>query len=307
MQTLEQDLTDFFSYLRFEKGVSDNTFDGYQRDVRRFILWMQQQAIHQWSELDEQGITQYVKAIRNKGRAPATIERMMIALRVFFRFLQREERVDRIPAILLGAVQREKGLPRVLSLKEVEALIAQPISDDFVGARDRAILEVLYSSGLRVSELCDLSIYDIVEESFLRVRGKGNKERVVPLGKQALDAIDRYFSFRDEVATTIEVLFVTERGKRLSRQEIWKRIREYGKKAGVFRSIFPHLLRHSFATHLVQRGADLRVVQDMLGHEDIGTTDKYTHLRSKEIQDAFQLAHRRYTDSNRLFSKPQDD
>ncbi len=182
-------------------------------------------------------------------------------------------------------------IPDILSLSEMECLLKQPNPDSAKGARDRAILEVLYASGLRVSELCQLKIED-VDDAYVKVNGKGGKEKVVPIGKKAIAAIDYYLSFRD--GTNQNALFISNKGKPIHRVGVWKMVKRYAMQAGIRKNIFPHTFRHSFATHLLDNGADLRVIQEMLGHASIDSTDRYTHISCKHLHEAFQKFHPRH-------------
>lgn len=203
-----------------------------------------------------------------------------MAIKAFFRFLKREGVVEVNVAMYLDSPKLWQLIPEVLSLKEIEALLE--ISE--IGQRDRAILELLYGSGLRVSELCGLKMQD-VDDTFVRVRGKGGKERVVPIGTRAIEALDAYLAHRDDEQGW---LFLSKRGKQLDRTAVWKRIKVMAERAGITKTISPHTLRHSFATHLLDGGADLRIIQEMLGHSSIGTTDRYTHVSHKRLQAAFE-------------------
>lgn len=184
-------------------------------------------------------------------------------------------------------------IPEVLQIEEVDLLLAQPQREDRIGARDKAMLELLYATGMRVSELCALRLNDL-SDTFVKVRGKGKKERIVPVGKKAIAAVDHYLlHFRGEIRAETDPLFITSRGNPVDRMTVWKQVKMYAEKAGIAKSISPHTLRHSFATHLLEGGADLRLIQDMLGHEDIGTTDRYTHVSGGRLRAAFKAFHPR--------------
>jgi integrase/recombinase XerD len=218
---------------------------------------------------------------------------MLAAAKVFFRFLKKEGEISLDLGRYFESPKIWQLIPEVLSCEEVESLLAQPKVDDFQGARDRAILELLYATGMRVSELCALRICDL-NDTFVKVRGKGKKERVVPVGRKAIEAVDYYLThYRTEVKEDNAPLFVSPRGKPIDRVTIWSRVKVYAKSAQIGKSISPHTLRHSFATHLLENGADLRLIQDMLGHEDIGTTDRYTHVTGNRLKTAFNKFHPR--------------
>ena len=281
----ESYICDFLSYLGAEKGLSINTIRAYGRDIRSFCKGAKK-------GVDEEGVIRYLEERKEKGDASSSIYRSLISLRLFFRFLKREGLIDRDPTRLLESPKMWQLIPEVLTIKEVEALIKAPDPSHEEGMRDRAILETFYATGIRVSELCALDIYDVGEKS-VRVIGKGGRERIVPIGEEAIAAIDRYLgSYRDDKGEK-GALFVSKRGKRLNRTYLWERVKCYAKKVGIEKEVSPHTLRHSFATHLLENGADLRVIQEMLGHADIGTTERYTHLSKKGLFEAFDRFHPR--------------
>lgn len=282
-------LRDFEVFLRSEKGVTSNTVSAYLSDLALFVG----HAKVSLEACGEAEIYAFLAHLQNAGYASASIARALVTLKVFYRFLVRERRIEDPTALLVGP-KLWQLIPDVLSIEEIERLIALPAIETFEGARDRAILEVLYGAGIRVSELCSLGIYD-VDEGALRVMGKGRKERVVPIGRSALDAIDNYLTrFRHRFDSEKEqALFVSTRGKRIDRVSVWKKVKEYARLAGIAKTISPHTFRHSFATHLLDRGADLRIIQELLGHATIGTTDRYTHISAKRLQEAFIQHHPR--------------
>lgn len=219
--------------------------------------------------------------------------RMLVAIKVFFRFLKREKIISLDLGCYFETPKIWQLIPEVLQVEEVDLLLAQPKDDDRIGSRDKAILELLYATGMRVSELCGLCLNDL-SDTFVKVRGKGKKERIIPVGKKAIAAVDHYLlHYRGEIREENGPLFVSAKGKRVDRITIWKQVKMYAKQAGIAKSISPHTLRHSFATHLLEGGADLRLIQDMLGHEDIGTTDRYTHVTGGRLRNAFKAFHPR--------------
>lgn len=231
--------------------------------------------------------------LKDQAYATASRSRALIAIKVFMAFLKREGILKENVSEHIETPKLWQKIPAVLNCEEVEALLKQPDITTLQGARDKAILEVLYSSGLRVSEVCTLGIYDVADH-FVRVRGKGSKERLVPLGKKASDAIDEYIGkFRPETEEDKSPLFLSSRGKKMDRQAIWSMIKQYAKQAGITKNISPHTLRHSFATHLLDNGADLRIIQDMLGHASISSTDRYTHVSKAHLRAAFESCHPR--------------
>ena len=234
---------------------------------------------------------------KNKGIAPISISRRIAAIRMFHRFLARERILKADPTTLIDSPKLWKKIPDTLSLNEVELLIAQPDPRDFQGARDRAILESLYATGMRVSEATNLKASNInLDIGFLRCIGKGNKERVIPLGKKAIASVNRYLEFSRPhflKKKTSEFLFINRSGNKLSRQSIWKLIKRYALQAKIKKPIKVHTLRHSFATHLLERGADLRSVQEMLGHSSISTTQIYTHIDKDRLKKIHKMFHPR--------------
>lgn len=207
---------------------------------------------------------------------------------MFFRFLKREKRVDHNPTLFLESPKMWQLIPEVMTEEEVSKFLEAPGRDDFVGARDRALFHLMYASGLRVSEVCGLNVGD-VSDDFVRVKGKGGKERIVPVAEAAIKELDHFLvNFRQEGEGAI---FTTERGSRMSRISVWGRVKFYAKKIGLVKEISPHTLRHSFATHLLENGADLRIIQELLGHANIATTDRYTHISHKHLHAAFEKFH----------------
>lgn len=232
----------------------------------------------------------FFRLFKERGYASSSLCRTLVAIKVFFRFLKREGIISLDPTLHLDSPKFWQLIPEVLTIEEASRLLAQPYPRTSTGARDKAILETLYASGLRVSELCGLNIQDVGDDA-VRVKGKGSKERIVPIAPSALSAIDHYLGkFREDKEGA---LFIGTKGKRVDRVAVWSRVKFYAKKAGITKKISPHTLRHSFATHLLENGADLRVIQEMLGHASISTTDRYTHISHKHLHDAFEKFHPR--------------
>lgn len=287
------EIEDFASYLLSEKGFSPHTLEGYCRDIQHFLLFLAPFSIQHWKEVQQQHIIDFLAFKKNQDYASASISRALIALKVFLRFLKREGSIPENVSLLLETPKVWQLIPDILSLEEMERLLSQPNPETRIGARDCAILEVLYASGLRVSELCQLQIRD-VDETYLRIKGKGSKERLVPIGRKAIAAIDRYLAYRDgAVAERQEALFIGQRNRPIHRISVWKLVKRYAHLAGVTKEIFPHTFRHSFATHLLDNGADLRVIQELLGHASINSTDRYTHVSCTHLHEAFQAFHPR--------------
>lgn len=288
---MDQDLEDFFFYIGSEKGLSPNTVEAYRRDTLSFSNFLEKHQVSDFNAVKQAHIVEFLGYLKAKGLASASICRALIALKVFFRFTKREGITANNIAYYLESPKLWQVVPDVLSCQDVEKLLNLSDTSTLIGARDKAMIEVLYSSGLRVSELCSLNLYD-VDDTFIRVVGKGNKERVVPIGSKAITAIDHYLHLRGD-SYREEALFLSRSGKRIDRITVWKIIKTRAKEAGIDKYISPHVLRHSFATHLLDNGADLRIIQDMLGHASISSTDRYTHVSQKHLQKAFYSFHNR--------------
>jgi len=283
-------LLDFLDYIRSEKGLSPHTIEAYARDIRSFSSSL---PLKDWKQVIPDHIFAFISQLKGKNYASSTICRMLIAVKVFFRFLKKEGEISVDLSRYFETPKLWQLIPEVLSMEEVEMLLAQPNPSDPIGARDRAILELLYATGIRVSELCALRLIDL-SDPFVKVKGKGKKERLVPVGKKAIEAVDHYLlHFRGEAKEENSPLFISSRGKRIDRITVYNRVKTYARLAGIAKSISPHTLRHSFATHLLENGADLRLIQDMLGHADIGTTDRYTHVTDSRLKAAFNAFHPR--------------
>jgi integrase/recombinase XerD len=283
---------DFLSYLGSEKGLARNTLIAYEQDLSHFFALLEKRGIQDMTLVTEEVIIAFLSYLKDKKYASSTICRMLAAVKVFFRFLKRERRITKDATCYLDSPKMWQLIPEVLSIEEMQRLIAAPDIKSGYGARDRAILEVLYASGLRVSEICGLNIQDLDDQT-VRVKGKGGKERIVPIAKVAVDAVDHYLVHFRKADQEEPALFVNSKGKRVTRIEVWKRVKLYAEKASIVKEISPHTLRHSFATHLLENGADLRVIQEMLGHASISTTDRYTHISQKHLQNAFESFHPR--------------
>lgn len=287
---MRNEILDFISYLASEKGLALNTIEAYKHDLHNFTDFLKSNHVLSYSSIESLQIVAFLSKMKIEGFASASICRALVAIKVFFRFLTREGLLLNNPALYLEGPKLWQLIPEVLTCDEVNQLLKQPDVLTLEGARDKAILEVLYASGLRVSELCSLDIYSIDDIS-LRVMGKGSKERVVPVGEEAISAIDHYLRLRKE--TSEKALFLSKSGKRIDRVSIWRMIKSYAKQSGIKKNISPHTLRHSFATHLLHNGADLRLIQEMLGHASISSTERYTHINASHLQEAFERFHPR--------------
>jgi len=290
-------LENFSHYLSVEKGLARNTLESYRRDLQKFFKYIEKKKIASPAEIDRPLITGYLLTLKEEGRAPSTISRNVASIRSFFNFLVQDDLLEDNPAQLVKAPRIEKKLPRVLTTKEVDRLLRQPRDDSQAGLRDKAMLELLYASGIRVSELVSLNVADFSPEvGYLRCRGKGMKERIVPIGSVAVNYVQEYLhNCRQKMLKQNEekALFLNHHGRRLTRQGFWKILKKYARQSKISGEITPHTLRHSFATHLLENGADLRSVQEMLGHSDISTTQIYTQITRRKIREVYDKTHPR--------------
>lgn len=294
---MESLIREFIDYLGNEKGLASNTLESYGRDLRQYKGFLSDDSAQSLESASQATIVAYLMYLRKQGKAAATIARRLAALKAFYQFLLKEHYVDKDPTDDLSSPRLERKLPKVLTIEEVERLLNQPKPNQPSGKRDKAMLELLYATGIRVSELVSLDVGDVdLSEGFVRCRGKGSKERVVPLGELAKRAVRAYLDdgrLKMIAEPGEEALFVNHHGRRLTRQGFWKIVKKYGAQARIRREITPHTLRHSFATHLLENGADIRAVQEMLGHADISTTQIYTHVTKDRLKDVYSRSHPR--------------
>jgi len=297
MKKTDQLLDQFLHYLIVEKGLAKNTIEAYGRDLTRFLDYLKSKGIQDALRVGKFDVRAFLLVLKSRGLSTKTILRNLVAIRAFFQFLLQEGILEVSPVEELGSPKLAKTLPEILTLKEVEGLLEQPDIQSPLGVRDRAMLEVLYATGMRVSELTGLPMNGVnLEGGYVLVYGKGSKERVVPLGSEAMKWVALYLkTARGRFAKGKEShsLFISRLGKGMSRQRFWRILKEYGRKAGIRKRITPHLLRHSFASHLLEGGADLRSVQIMLGHVDISTTQIYTHVTGERLKKIHQRYHPR--------------
>lgn len=291
-------LEDYIHFLKVERQLSQNTVASYKRDLSDYIHQLDKAGVESIDNIDRSAILQYLHRLKEQGKSSRTVARHISSIRSFHQFLLREKVTTQDPTVHLEMPKLEQKLPSVLSVNEVDKLISMPQSSKPQGKRDIALLELLYGTGMRVSELIGLNVDDIhISMGFVRVFGKGGKERIVPLGGGAMKACTIYI--RDARPTFIakkpgtDALFVNMRGTRLTRQGCWKIIKGYALEAGIQKVLTPHILRHSFATHLIENGADIRAVQEMLGHADISTTQIYTHVSKSRLKDVYVKFHPR--------------
>ena len=287
----------FLNYLSVERGLANNTIAAYRGDLGSYIDFLKARHIDALFKITKPDITNFMLAQKDRGVSVNSIARRLAAIRMFHRFLTRERISKSDPSNLIDSPKLWKKIPDTLSLNEVNALLAQPNIRDKQGLRDKAILETLYATGMRVSEAVNLKKDNVnLDIGFLRCIGKGNKERVIPIGSKAINSIKRYLEIsRPHFLKKGEsgVLFLNRFGKRISRQSLWKIIKKYAKAARIKKPMGPHILRHSFATHLLERGADLRSVQEMLGHSNISTTQIYTHINKDRLKTVHRMFHPR--------------
>jgi len=276
--------------LSIERGLSPNTLQAYRRDLCQFRDWLKKEFL----QVDSALIGNYLATLREKGNKSRTLNRKLSVVRMFYKFLYTEGKIDHNPVEGVSSPRLGRKIPSFLSEKEVEALLETPSVDEQYGIRDRAILEVVYGAGLRISELINLNLTDLnLKGGWVKVLGKGSKERIVPLGREACRWVRIYLRKRRTETTDKLSLFCNRYGKRLSRQACWKIIKKYSQKAGITKKISPHTLRHSFATHLLSRDADLRFVQELLGHTNISTTQIYTHITQERLKKVYKKYHPR--------------
>jgi integrase/recombinase XerD len=293
---VEAQIRSFLNYLRVEKGLSPNTIHAYRRDMAKFAAFATKQSLRV-DQIDRSQVVDFLRTLYLRKLDSRSVARHLVTLRHFFRFCFTEGVIQEDPAVNIQSPKFRRALPGFLSLQEVEHLLQQPDITTTAGLRDKAMIELLYSTGLRVSELCSLKTPDLqMEVGCLRCIGKGNKERLVPVGRQALEVVQEYIEkSRPEIlrGKTSPYLFVGRTGRAINRIMFWKILGDYGRKAGLRKGLTPHILRHSFATHLLDRGADLRSVQMMLGHADISTTQIYTHVVEERLKQVYKAHHPR--------------
>lgn len=300
---MREDINSFLNYLTVEKGFSGNTVEAYRNDLQQMASFAEEEANKQslmpsWANFSRQGMLSYMLNLKERNYASTTIARKVAASRSFFGFLKAEGIIKADPTENMSSPSVGKSLPKPISISQVRSLLDQPAKRNTLEARrDKTMLELLYASGMRISELVSLNLGDVdTEGGYVRCFGKGHKERMVPIYEQAARLVKEYSEEtrpklarkKDEVA-----LFLNPRGERLTRQGFWQKLKEYAKAAGLDTQISPHTLRHSFATHMLSGGADLRVVQELLGHANIATTQVYTHLTSEHVRRTYEKSHPR--------------
>lgn len=299
MQALTDPIEDYLHFIKVERQLSDNTLQSYKRDLLAYARHLyHEQKKSDFNQVIREHILLYLDSLRAVGKSSKTVSRQISSIRSFHQFLLREKVCDQDPTVHLEMPKMEQTLPKVLSIEDIDALISAPSIEKPQGIRDIAILEMMYGSGMRISELIALNLEDVhITMGFVRVFGKGGKERIIPLGRGALTACTNYLNeARPQLlgnAPKNDAFFITQRGKGFTRQGCWKIIKEHAQTAGITKEITPHVLRHSFATHLIENGADLRAVQELLGHSDISTTQIYTHVSKTRLSEVYKQFHPR--------------
>ncbi|MGU9993598.1 site-specific tyrosine recombinase XerD [Ligilactobacillus salivarius] len=290
-------LMDYLHYLKVERGLSKNTINSYGIDLKLFLEYLRENEIPSFKQVNKEVIVNYMQSEKNNNKANSSILRSVSSLRKFFQYLAQEKIIEKDPMLLIDTPKKKQHLPQVLTKEEVEKLLRSPNTGQVLGLRDRAMLELMYATGLRISEIINLKLEDLhLTMGTLQTLGKGHKERIVPVGDEAIKWVNRYL---EEARPKLlkqkrsNYLFLNFHGNNLTRQGVWKNLKAEVRKAGIQKNITPHTLRHSFATHILENGADLRIVQELLGHADISTTQIYTHLSNKQLADIYNRAHPR--------------
>jgi integrase/recombinase XerD len=293
LSDLLDEVTAFREYLRAERGMADNTVVAYGHDLERYAVWAADGRMRDFRSPTLGELADYIGYMREEGLAPASVARHLVALKMLYRFLRLEERADAAAVELLASPALWERIPTVLSPENVEKLLAAPLPADRFYLRDRALLETLYATGCRASEVVNLKVADLyLDAKFCKATGKGSKQRIVPLGSKAVAALRAYLG-EGRPGSTAEYVFLSRGGKRLDREVLWLVVKKYVRRAELPKKTSPHTLRHSFATHLLSNGADLRAVQEMLGHASIGTTQIYTHVDRTRLKAMHKQFHPR--------------
>lgn len=288
----------FLNYLIVECGLSDNTIKGYKGDLRNFSNYLQDEGIKQFQDLRAKMIVSFIEKEKQRGLSENSISRSLVTIKMLYKYMIMEGKISVNPMSSVNTLKLQKHLPEVLHYKAVEEILRAPDCNDKLGIRDKAILELMYATGARVSEVASIKVSWInFDYGYIRCQGKGSKQRIVPVGAEASKSIRRYLQEVRPLLVKMEadepLLFLSRTGKKLRRENIWSIVKKYAIKAGIRSNISPHTLRHSFATHLLEGGADLRSVQEMLGHSNISTTQIYTHIDRKYLKSIHQKFHPR--------------
>ncbi len=286
---------DFLNYLSVEKGLATNTLEAYRQDLARYRAFLEKEKAYDWQKVTRTHILKYLGAEGKRGLESSSIARGLVSIKLFHRFLTKERHVANDVTSVLESPKLWKKLPHFLTSPEMESILKMPDVKTATGIRDLALLECLYATGMRVSEITEIPLENIyLDNHFIKCRGKGDKERLVPLGSKAVEACQNYLKkVRSKMKAKTGHFFLGHRGEGLTRQFVWQMIKKYARLAGITKIITPHTFRHSFATHLLERGADLRVVQELLGHSDIATTQIYTHVSGNRLKSVHAKFHPR--------------
>ena len=295
---MKEFVEEFLNYLTVERGLARNTIEAYRRDLAKLINFLNGRGIDSFDKIKRSDITDYLMNQKDRKLTSTTLSRNLVAIKMLFRYLAREKLIKEDAVSVIESPKVWQKLPDFLSLDEVESLLSAPNLKNWQGIRDKAFLELMYATGMRVSEAADLKVIDLnMDVGFLKCIGKGQKERIIPVGKKAKEAVKRYLDKARPVLTKknpqVPNLLLNRFGKRISRQSLWSVIKVYATKAKIKKRLTPHVLRHSFATHILERGADLRVVQELLGHANISTTQIYTHITKDRLKAIHQKYHPR--------------
>lgn len=294
---MEDYVDSYYSYLAVIKGLSKNTLESYIRDCKKFILYLKKDNVFELSKIKHSHILDFLTELKYKKSKPRTIARYIVSIKQFFKYLLIEKIITEDPTINIRTPKLSVSLPDILSLQEIEQLLESPDDSTNIGQRDSTMLEVLYGTGIRVSELINLELNGLnFDLGYIMVMGKGSKERIVPLGSIALRKVKSYIEYGRNALLkdkSSDYLFLNRNGKRMTRQGFWKNLRQYVIKSGINKTVTPHTIRHTFATHLLERGADLRTIQILLGHSDISSTQIYTHIDVKRLKDIHAKHHPR--------------
>ena len=297
IKNLDTQVDQYLMHLRVERHLSAKTVEAYSHDLKRFSEFVLKQGIESAQEVSESHVLAFLVLLHREKIGSRSVARYLAALRGFFRYLIVQKEIQKNPVAQVESPARWKKLPKFLTLNEVDSLLGQPDKKCELGVRDYAIIQLMYASGLRISEIAGLTLERLnLQQGFVIIMGKGSKERLVPVGQVALNALNEYLDFARPKLMNGKMddhVFVSHRGEGLSRSRLWEIIKAAAKRSGIKINVTPHMLRHSFATHLLERGADLRSVQTMLGHSDISTTQIYTHVTMKHLQDLYRKFHPR--------------
>ncbi len=294
----EREVENFLTYLTIDRGLSLNTKENYERDLLSYLAFMKEESIVNLSEIKREHIQKYLITLYERGLNTKSVARHLSAIRTFHQYLMIERICQKNPCDLIESPKLSRDLPEILSVAEVERLLESFTEETASDLRNHAMVELLYASGLRVSELLALKLEDVhLSMQFIKCRGKGNKERIVPIGELAAEVLERYLETARPklLKKSTDLLFLNRFGDSMSRQGFFKILKKQAQIAGITKSLSPHKLRHSFATHLIENGVDLRLVQEMLGHSDIATTQIYTHMSKEHLKDLFEHTHPRAT------------